>query len=98
MKYIFFADGTGDGPSDAIVPKTQNMTVSMTGTWDGATVTLEGSLANEPWVELDFEDGTIAAFTADKADAQMSFPQEMRLRAVISNAGGSTSLSVIGAG
>ena len=70
---------------------TAQKTIYAWGTWNGATLSIETSPDNVNWFPAKNYAGTALAFTANGSDG-LAIESDY-IRAVITNAGGSTSLS-----
>lgn len=89
-KLLDSATSDGDGP-EVTLNGNQGGEIQISGTWDGATVTLKGSLDNgatytEP-------PDSLGRFTSDTIEA-LNFHAPGKIRATISNAGASTNISM----
>ena len=86
MAIVLFEDRETDGTSESYKIIEPRGAISVSGTFDGATVTIESSI-----------DGTIFVATEQATAASMlafEFVKGGELRAVITSAGASTSLTV----
>ena len=87
MAQLLFSDRTTDGTSDSMTLTESRGAVSVTGTFDGATAAIQMSI----------DDGTTWVETDSVTSASMNvfqFIKRGKIRAVISSAGASTSLTV----
>lgn len=97
--YFLFENQTSNGNSEPVSVNYSNKTaiVKFWGTFDGAYVTLQ-TLAPQtnPEVWLDVPDlaGDVLTFDANGQRTMQDFVQNEQVRAVLSNAGGATTVTV----
>lgn len=90
VRNLLFAARTTDGNSSTatMTPGLKDYTLLVTGTFDGATVTLQASQDNSTWA-------AVGATTTVTAASHVNFYSAVQyFRAVVSSAGASTSLNV----
>jgi hypothetical protein len=81
---------TSDGAGSA-VDHVDSTTVHVYGTWDGATVAIQVSFNGTNWVKPDNTSG--AGVLRANGTVKINHDGSYKIRAVVSEAGGSTSLS-----
>lgn len=91
-RMLFEAMAGSDVGSPQLVGERPDGSIQVVGTFDSATVAIQGSNDGTNWFDLTDETGTVIAITA--AGGKMFLPRVWKIRPEVSGGGGSCDLDV----